>query len=197
MSRSAFAPVTLEGRHVRLVPLAAEHVEALWAAGRDGDIFRWYTHPIRDLDAMAGWVRAALSDQAAGRAVPFATLDAATGAIIGSTRFGNIDAGNRRAEIGWTWVAAPFQRTAVNTEAKLLMLRHAFTVWGCARVELKTDSLNTRSREAILRIGATEEGTLRRHMLRADGTWRDTVYFSILDTEWPTAEAALAARLSR
>ncbi len=191
------APVALEGRHVRLEPLTADHAAPLWAVVEDPEIFRWYPDRLRGVDDMRAWIGTGLADQAAGRALPFVVVDRATGALAGSTRFGNIDRHNRRAEIGWTWYAPRFQRTAVNTEAKLLLLTHAFETWGCVRVELKTDALNARSRAAIARIGATEEGTLRRHIRRGDGTFRDTVYFSILDGEWPDRKAALLAKLDR
>ena len=125
----------------------------------------------------------------------FATVERSSGRAIGSTRFMNIDRANRRVEIGSTWIAPPWQRTAVNTEAKYLMLRHAFEVWGCMRVELKTDALNQKSRNAILRIGAKEEGTLRRHLVTWTGRVRDTVYFSILDDEWPEAKRKLENKL--
>jgi RimJ/RimL family protein N-acetyltransferase len=129
--------------------------------------------------------------------LPFATVDATTGQVIGSTRYMNIDEANRRLEIGATWIAAPWRRTAVNTEAKYLMLRHAFEALGCIRVELKTDRLNQRSRNAILRIGATEEGTLRQHIVTWSGRLRDTVYFSMLDSEWPRVKRDLEQKLAR
>jgi RimJ/RimL family protein N-acetyltransferase len=135
--------------------------------------------------------------QAAGTALPFATVHLDSGQVVGSTRFMNIDQANRRVEIGATWIAAPWRRTAVNTEAKYLMLRHAFGTWKCLGVELKTDSMNQRSRQAILRLGAKEEGTLRKHMLTWNGRQRDSVYFSILDTEWPGVKADLERKLQR
>ena len=120
-----------------------------------------------------------------------------SGRAIGSTRFGNIEPTHRRIEIGWTWIGRPWQRTVINTEAKYLMLRHAFEEWKCIRVELKTNAKNVRSRAAIARIGGKEEGTLRRHMINADGSYRDSVYFSILDDEWPNVKARLEERLGR
>ena len=129
-------------------------------------------------------------------ALPFATILKESGRAIGCSRYGNIDRHNRRVEISWTWIGRPWQRTAVNTEAKYLMLQHAFETLGCIRVELKTDALNERSRRAILRIGAKEEGTFRRHMITASGRVRDTVYFSIVDREWPEVKAGLEARLN-
>ena len=133
----------------------------------------------------------------AGSALPFATIDTASERVIGSTRYGNIDHANRRLEIGWTFVAPAWQRTRINTEAKYLMLRYAFETLGSIRVELKTDALNQTSRRAIARIGAREEGTLRHHMICADGRLRDTVYYSVIAPEWPGVKAALEARLQR
>lgn len=188
-------PTVLEGRYVRLEPLTLAHLDALCAVGLDDDLWRWSPSPVRSREEMAGYLRAALAGQERGDMLPFATVERASGTVVGSTRYGNIDFANRRVEIGWTWVARPWQRTAVNTEAKLLMLRHAFGPLGCHRVELKTDALNERSRRAIRRLGAVEEGTLRKHVVTASGRVRDTVYFSITDDEWPGVEARLAARL--
>ena len=127
--------------------------------------------------------------------MPFATVERASNVVVGTTRFMNMDLANRKVEIGSTWIAPRWQRTAVNTEAKYLMLCHAFEVWKCLRVELKTDALNQRSRQAILRLGAKQEGTLRKHMLTYDGRQRDSVYFSILDTEWPQVKIRLVSKL--
>lgn len=190
-------PVTLEGRFVRLEPLLESHHEALCEVGLDPELWRWIPYRACTAEEMRGYVRDALSAQAAGSALPFATVERATGRVVGSTRYMNIDLRNRRVEIGATWIAPPWQRSAINTEAKYLMLRHAFEVLGCIRVELKTDSLNEKSRNAILRIGAREEGTLRQHMVTWSGRLRDTVYFSILDSEWPRAKADLEAKLAR
>ena len=188
-------PVVLAGRHVRLEPLSRDHHAGLCAAGLPGSVFRWFTHPVRTPDDMAEFIDASLVAQAAGTALPFATIDRQTGKPIGSSRFGNVDRANRRVEIGWTWLGEPWQRGPWNTEAKLLMLTHAFEVLGCVRVEFKTDSLNDRSRAALARIGAIEEGTLRNHMVCADGRLRHSVYFSILDSEWPGVKARLTERL--
>ena len=189
-------PIILEGRHVRLVPMTPEHVPALWEAGRDPELWRLTISQVHSEDDMRAYVDAALRTQSEGAALPFVTTEAATGRVIGSTRFGNVEAAHRRAEIGWTWIAAPWQRTAVNTEAKYLMLRHAFESLGCVRVELKTDALNERSRNAILRIGAREEGILRKHQITEGGRIRDSVYFSIIDDEWPMVKARLEERLA-
>jgi RimJ/RimL family protein N-acetyltransferase len=138
----------------------------------------------------------AFAEQERGESVVFATVERSSGRTVGSTRFMNIDRANRRVEIGSTWIAPAWQRTAVNTEAKYLMLRHAFETWGCVRVELKTDALNQKSRNAILRIGAKEEGRLRRHVVTWTGRIRDSVYFSILDDEWPGVKARLEEKLA-
>jgi RimJ/RimL family protein N-acetyltransferase len=189
-------PVTLQGQVVRLEPLTLDHLDQLCDVGLDEDLWRWTTSVIRTRDELRAYIQAALDGQAQGTTLPFVTIEQATGRAIGSTRYGNIALPDRRVEIGWTWVGRPWQRTAVNTEAKYLMLRHAFETIGCMRVELKTDALNERSRRAILRIGAREEGTLRKHMLTQSGRVRDTVYFSVIDSEWPDVKAALEARLA-
>ena len=189
-------PVTLQGTAIRLEPLALEHVPGLARVGLDPDLWRWVPTLVASPAEMRDYVEQALEDQRQGSALPFAIIEQAGGQVIGSTRYGNIDRGNRRLEIGWTWVAPAWQRTRANTEAKLLLLAHAFETLGAFRVEFKTDALNERSRRAILRLGATEEGTLRRHVLvPRSGRVRDTVYFSILDHEWPAVRARLAARL--
>jgi len=188
-------PITLQGRHVRLEPLTMAHHAALWQVARQTDLWRWSASVMNTPDDLRRYMEAALRDQAEGRALPLATVALAAGAPVGSTRFGNLDPPNRRAEIGWTWLGADYQRTAVNTEAKWLMLRHAFETWGCMRVELKTDVLNQASRAAIARLGAKEEGVFRKHMLTESGRVRDTVYYSILDEEWPALKARLEARL--
>ncbi|MFN2480246.1 MAG: GNAT family N-acetyltransferase [Pyrinomonadaceae bacterium] len=189
-------PVTLAGRHVRLEPLTLAHVDALCAYGLDDDLWRFTTTQIRTPAEMRDYVETALDEQARGVSLPFATIERAGGEVVGSTRFGNIDRENRGAEIGWTWVARTRHRTPVNTEAKYLMLRHAFETWNCIRVALKTDSLNERSRRAILRVGAKEEGTLRNHMITSTGRLRHTTYFSIIDSEWQGVKAALEAKFS-
>jgi len=189
-------PVTLQGAVVRLEPLTLGHVPALAQVGLDPELWRWVPTLVASAGEMREYVEQALAEQAGGTALPFAIVTQAGNQVIGSTRYGNIDRGNRRLEIGWTWVAPAWQRTRANTEAKLLLLAHAFETLGAFRVEFKTDALNERSRRAILRLGATEEGTLRRHVLvPRSGRVRDTVYFSILDHEWPAVRARLAARL--
>jgi RimJ/RimL family protein N-acetyltransferase len=188
-------PVTLEGTHVRLEPLVESHHAALCEVGLDPELWRLIPYRVTTEQEMRAYIVTALYEETIGTSLPFATVERASGKVIGATRYMNIDVANQRVEIGGTWVAPPWQRTAVNTEAKYLMLRHAFEVLGCVRVELKTDALNSRSRNAILRIGAREEGTLRRHKLTWTGRFRDTVYFSILDSEWPQVKADLETRL--
>jgi len=188
-------PVILQGRHVRLEPLTPAHAAGLAEVGLDDDLWKWIPTPVCTPEEMSAYVQSALQDQAAGTALPFALIEKSSGRIIGSTRFANIERLHHRLEIGWTWVARPWQRTAINTEAKYLLLRHAFETLKCMRVELKTDSLNEKSRAAILRIGASQEGIFRNHMMTATGRVRHTVYFSIVDSEWPEVKARLEARL--
>lgn len=190
-------PVTLEGRYVRLEPLALAHLARLCEVGVDPEIWRLGVAQVRDEGEMRAYVESALRAQEEGTALPFATIDLATGIAIGSTRFGSIERTHRRVEIGWTWIGRRWQRTPANTEAKYLMLRHAFETLGCIRVELKTDALNERSRAAILRIGAREEGILRRHMITPSGRVRDSVYYSVIDSEWPDVKALLEEKLAR
>jgi RimJ/RimL family protein N-acetyltransferase len=189
------APVTLEGRHVRLEPLAKAHFAGLAEVGLDEELWRWIPTAVRTREEMAAYIETGLSEQERGVSLPFAILEKATGRVIGSTRYGNIDRTHHRVEIGWTWVAREWQRTAMNTEAKYLLLKHAFESLGCMRVELKTDSLNEKSRAAILRIGAKEEGIFRNHMITASGRIRHSAYYSIIDSEWPAVKAGLEARL--
>jgi N-acetyltransferase len=190
-------PITLEGQAVRLEPLSLAHHAQLCEAGLDFELWHWTTQNVRTPADMRAYIEQALSEKARGTSLPFATIDLASGKVIGSTRYLNIDVANLRVEIGATWLAKNWQRTAANTEAKYLMLRHAFEEFGCIRVELKTDSLNQRSRDAILRLGAKEEGTLRNHMLTWTGRIRHTVYFSIIDSEWPEVKARLEEMLAR
>ena len=145
---------------------------------------------------MQRYIETALDEAERKVSVPFVTISKRDNKIVGSTRFGNIDVRNRKAEIGWTWISPLWQRTNINTEAKLLMLAHAFETWDCVRVELKTDVLNEKSRNAILRLGAKQEGILRRHIITDAGRFRDTVYFSIIDDEWRDVKDNLRAKLS-
>jgi RimJ/RimL family protein N-acetyltransferase len=189
-------PVTLVGRHVRLEPLSREHKADLARVALDPELWRWTPTQIHSTDDLDAYIEAALALQRAGTALPFATVDRSTGRAIGSTRFGNIDPPNRRVEIGWSWLGRDFQRKAFNTEAKLLMLTHAFERMDCIRVEFKADALNTKSRTAIERLGAKEEGTLRHSMILPDGRLVDWVYYSILRDEWPAVRADLEQKLA-
>ena len=189
------APVVLEGQHIKLEPLQKSHLAGLAAVGLDPDLWRWIPTPVRTIEEMAAYIETALREQEQGMSLPFALVERQTGRAVGSTRYANIERAHHRVEIGWTWVAPEWQRTAINTEAKYLLLKHAFETLGCIRVELKTDSLNERSRAAILRIGAREEGTFRNHMITASGRLRHSVYFSIVDSEWPAVKARLEKML--
>ena len=190
-------PITLHGKFVRLEPLQLEHFDALWSIGQDPDLWKMAPYQINTGEKMRTYIRAALDGQELGIALPFVTIEQQTDRIVGSTRFGNIDAPNHRAEIGWTWIGRRWQRTAVNTEAKFLMLQHAFETWHCIRVEFKTDVLNERSRAAIARLGAKQEGIFRHHMITESGRLRDSIYFSIINDEWPEVKARLQSLLAR
>lgn len=184
-------PVVLQGSVVRLEPMRIGHVDALARAGLASELWEWIPTPVRTPGEMRSYVETALEEQSRGRALPFVIVEQANGEIIGSTRYANIDVEHRRVEIGWSWITPRFQRTGANTDAKRLLLTHAFETLGAIRVELKTDALNARSRAAIARLGAVEEGTFRRHLILASGRIRDTVYFSITDREWPAVKARL------
>jgi RimJ/RimL family protein N-acetyltransferase len=190
-------PVTLEGAHVRLESLSRTHSPGLCEVGLEEELWRWIPTPVRTVADMAAYVELALQEQAVGVSLPFAQIEKATGRVMGSTRYMNIEKAHHRVEIGCTWIAREWQRSAVNTEAKYLLLRHAFETLRCMRVELKTDSLNEKSRAAILRIGAKEEGIFRNHMITSTGRIRHTVYFSIMDSEWAGVKSGLERKLGR
>jgi RimJ/RimL family protein N-acetyltransferase len=187
-------PVVLEGRHVRLEPLTVAHHADL-AAVLDPTLLQWFQKPVTAGPELQEFIASAHAEQALGRALPFATIDRGSRRAVGSTRFGNIDRDNRRLEIGWTWLGRTWQRTAVNTEAKLLMMTHAFEALGAIRVEFKTDSLNTQSRAALARLGAVEEGYFRNHLICADGRFRHSVWFSVIAADWPRVKRRLEDRL--
>lgn len=188
-------PVMLAGRHVRLEPLRAEHAAGLGLALSDGDLWRlWYT-AVPPPDGVEGYIAAALEGQARGDMLPFVVLDA-DGAVVGCTRYCNIAAANRRLEIGYTWYARRVQRTALNTEAKRLLLAHAFEDLGAIAVEFRTHWFNHRSRKAIARLGAKQDGVLRNFNRDADGAYRDTVVFSIIESEWPAVRKHLDFQLA-
>jgi RimJ/RimL family protein N-acetyltransferase len=198
-SSAAFPNETavLQGSHVRLEPLTPSHLDDLALVGLDPDLWRWIPSRVSTLEDLRDYIQLAVRERELGKSVPFAVVELASGRAIGSTRYAAIDTSNRRLEIGWSWIGAPWQATVVNPEMKYLMLRYAFDELGYTRVELKTDALNVRSRAAILKLGATEEGLFRRHMVCEDGRVRDTVYFSIIDTDWPAVKARLIERVHK
>jgi N-acetyltransferase len=188
----------LEGTIVRLEPLGPEHADGLWEASRDPATWRWLSvvQP-QTREAWDGWLEQAYAQRDAGLEIPYATVSVATGLPVGSSRFLALRPEHRSVEIGWTWLAPSAWGTGANTEAKLLMLEHAFEERGCRRVEFKTDALNERSRAALAALPAQFEGVHRNHMLVRDGESRDSAWFSVVDTEWPAVRAALRARLLR
>lgn len=189
-------PVLLENTWVRLEPLQPRHAEALFAIGQDAGDWAYMPHGcFTSLDHTRSWIADALALQEKGEQVSFVIIDRSSGAVAGSTRFLNIRRRDRGLEIGWTWLGRDFQRSAVNTATKLLLLQHAFDTLGALRVELKTDGRNLRSQAAIARLGATREGVFRRHMIVQNGFVRDTVYFSITDQDWPRVRDGLLEKL--
>ena len=191
------SPITLEGQHVRLEPLSPAHEESLTNAASDGLLWNSTVTIVPSRQTMAGYIQSALHALAQGRELPFVIIRKQSDEVVGTTRFYDIALEEGRAAIGYTWLSLSAQRTAVNTEAKLLLLTHAFEFWQCIRVELITDVLNQQSREAILRLGAKQEGILRNHMRMPNGRIRESVCFSIIAAEWPEVRARLAAKLAR
>ncbi|MFD2262055.1 GNAT family N-acetyltransferase [Lacibacterium aquatile] len=191
----AFETAVLSGRIVRLEPLTAAHVDGLLAAAAASPgAFPWIIG-MDTPERQRAWIENGIAEGARGVSVPFATIFQKTGEVIGTSRFSMLSPENKRAEIGWTWLGRPWQRTGANREAKLLMLRQAFEIWKLLRVEFKTDSLNVQSRTALAALGATEEGIFRNHMLRPDGSNRHSAYFSILPDEFPAIAARIEAAL--
>ena len=186
-------PVVLEGRHVRLEPLELRHVEELAAIASEPEIWRYFSRSLLTPADLRAWIEVALAQQAAGSALPFAIIHKESDRAIGSTRYMNIMPQDRGLEIGSTWLGRDYWRTAVNSECKFLLLRHAFETLGCIRVQIKTDRRNERSRRAIERLGAQFEGILRQHMIVRDGVYRDTAMYSIIDAEWPSVKQRLTA----
>jgi RimJ/RimL family protein N-acetyltransferase len=185
-------PVTLVGRWVRLEPLCLEHAEALWPQADEPDIWRYMPYgEVNSLQRLRAVIEDLLSRQSRGTDLPFTVFDLATGAAAGMTRYMTIDRPNRGLEIGGTWYGRRFRRTAMNTECKYLLMRHAFEVLGCIRVQLKTDLRNERSQQAIERLGAVREGVLRKNMIMPDGYHRSSVMYSVIDDEWPAVKARL------
>ncbi len=191
-------PTVLTGRYVRLEPLELRHADELFGASQDTDIWRYM--PIRMPQSpqdMLDWIRTTLADHERGHEIPFATIDLHSRQAVGSTRFMDIRRSARGLEIGWTWLGTAFHRTPINTECKWLLLQHAFESLGAARVQLKTDGRNERSQRAIERIGAVREGLHRKHRLCSDGEIRDSVFYSIIDTDWPIVKSRLCRLLDR
>ncbi|MDH5171467.1 MAG: GNAT family N-acetyltransferase [Gammaproteobacteria bacterium] len=197
MNKRWIEPATLAGSHVVLDPMSLEHLEGIKQAVRDGELWKlWFTgvpHP----DAAEVYIRAALDNRECAGAMPFVIREAKTGKLIGSTRYCNVDESNQRLEIGYTWYSASYQRTAANSECKYLLLNHAFETLGAIAVEFRTHWHNRESRAAIARLGAKQDGVLRNHTRTADGIYRDTVVFSIIDQEWPAVRQSLIFRLGR
>jgi len=192
------SPVTLEGQHVRLEPLSPAHEESLIAAASDGELWNSTVTIVPSSPAnMIDYIQAALNGQARGRELPFVIIRKSSNKVVGTTRFYEIRPNDRAVAIGYTWLSRSAQRTAVNTESKLLLLTHAFEHWRCNRVELITDVLNQQSRSAILRLGAKEEGVLRKHLILPSGRIRDSVLFSIIAEEWPEVKLGLAVKLTQ
>ena len=191
-------PVTLVGRYARLEPLAEEHVPGLAAIGMDDSIWQYMPYGFMKSEGdIRGWVREMLERASEGADVPFVAIDLASGSVAGATRYMEIRSAHRGLEIGGTWYGAAYRRTRINTECKYLLLEHAFEKLGCIRVQLKTDSRNERSQRAIERLGAAREGVLRNHMILPDGRVRHSVYYSILDSEWPAIKLRLQDLLAR
>ncbi len=190
-------PVVLSGKYIRLEPLSLEHTPGLSIVGKDASIWRFMLYgEVTTPEKMGDWVREILSRKAAGTDQPFAVVHLASGKLAGATRYMEIREAHRSLEIGGTWYGLEYQRTPVNTEAKYLLLQHAFETLSCIRVQFKADSRNERSLRAIERLGAVHEGKLRNHMVLEDGTYRHSVYFSILEDEWPAVKAGLQAKLA-
>lgn len=189
-------PVTLVGSRVRLESMERSHLPGLVAAGADPATWTWMHAPLTDEASMRAWLEEALRNRDAGAEVPFATVDATTGRVLGSTRFMSIVPAHRRLEIGWTWLAPAAHGTGANTEAKYLMLEHAFGRLGAMRVEFKTDARNQRSRAALAGIGGTFEGVFRRHQIMGNGRVRDSAWFAVVDEDWPAVRERLRTRLA-
>jgi RimJ/RimL family protein N-acetyltransferase len=190
-------PVELQGELVAIEPLRAEHAAGLLAAADSEEVFAWLPYPRpADLEQARAWIAGALADRRADRRLPFAVLNAGDGSVIGSTSYSGYDAHNAHVEIGSTWLSRALWRTGHNAEAKLLLMTHAFEALGLERVSFRTDILNERSQRAIEKLGAIKEGVHRHEMRRRDGSWRDSVHYSILSSEWPATKARLLKRLA-
>jgi RimJ/RimL family protein N-acetyltransferase len=189
-------PVTLTGKLVRLEPLQMKHAAELYQAAQDATIWTYMSiPPVRTLVEMEQFIATALHEQEQGVSLPFAIIDLAQNCAVGSTRYLDIRPSQRGLEIGWTWLSPSVQRTGINTECKYLLLRYAFETWNAIRVQLKTHHLNFKSQRAMERIGAVKEGTLRNHVIMPDGSYRHSVYYSIIDSEWLAVKAGLEAKM--
>jgi RimJ/RimL family protein N-acetyltransferase len=195
-SQTWVEPVVLEGERIRLEPLEARHFDDLSRVAFDLELWRWTIMGPQDEAGLRRWLETALANAEAGTERPFATIDRTSGRAIGSSRYMSIVPEHKRLEIGWTWLATPFQRSGINREAKLLQLTHAFETLGANRVEFKTHVLNQQSRTALAGIGATFEGIFRQHTIMPDGSLRDSAYFSVISPEWPAVKARLRAGLA-
>jgi RimJ/RimL family protein N-acetyltransferase len=189
-------PIVLEGRLVRLEPLRVDHFPALAEVALDSEIWRWTRTRVTSEADLRAWMDEALEQAALGKALPWVTTSRASGKVIGSTRYMDIDARNRGLEIGGTWIAPAWQRSGINVEAKYLQLRHAFETLGAIRVAFKTHHKNVKSQNAIAALGATQEGVFRNHMITQDGSFRHSVWFSIIQEEWPAVKIELEARMA-
>ena len=190
------SPRTLTGKKAILVPLESEHLDRLCEIGLDPDLWRWVPTKVATREQMERYIESALDDQANGSALPFVIVDRQSGQIAGTTRLGEENRRDRNAEIGWTWIAKPWQRTPLNTEAKLLLLTQAFESWECLRIEFTTHAGNEQSRAALIRIGATLEGILRKNRILSDGEIRNTAVYSITDDDWPSVKQVLVNKLA-
>ncbi|MFZ6801505.1 GNAT family N-acetyltransferase [Undibacterium sp. Di24W] len=193
----SIASITLTGQHARLTPLSQDHLNDLQAAASDGRLWELFFTSVPSPENLMTWFKVATEQHEKGLALPFTVFDQVQNKVIGATRYCNIDSANKRLEIGYTWYAQSYQRSAINTECKLLLLTHAFEVLECNAVEFRTDWFNQRSQKAIERLGAKRDGVLRSHMILPDGRVRDTVVYSILKHEWAGVKANLAFKFKR
>ena len=192
---AALGPVTLPGNHIRLEPMRPTHASALLDAGRAAEVWEWMPSRAVDPPTMLDWLKKAMQAESLGREYPFVVILVPSGRLVGSTRYLDVNEDDRTVEIGWTWYAPDTWGGVVNPEAKYLLMRHAFEDWGAIRVALKTDIRNLHSQAAIKKLGAKYEGLLRNQRIRPDGSYRDTVIFSVIEREWPAVKAGLEARL--
>lgn len=191
-----FEDIELESENIKLTPLTMEHADALVNAANDGELWKLWFTSVPNAEIIDDYITSALEQKAKGLSLPFVVIDKASGEVIGSTRFCNADLLNQRVEIGYTWYSKSYQKTSCNTECKLLLLTHAFESLGAIAVEFRTNWHNQASRAAITRLGAKQDGVLRNHQKMPNGGYRDTVVFSIINTEWPSVKENLKFKLS-